>query len=197
MIVVNASPLIVLGKQGKLLLLKQCFQKILVPQGVVEEINQKKDSPEALALQQAIKERWISTKKTTISPLLDTEKLGRGEKEAISLAKAKGTPVLLDDDLARAYAAPLNVEVQGTLYVLILACQKKIIDKESALTLLDSMMADGFYISTEIYKRFQDVLQRTNDSGCRIFLRRIGRRRSASGGQKRRVETTSCLRERS
>ena len=158
MIVADSSPLIVLGKVGKLELLRRCFKCIVIPKGVYEEITKKKGSPEVIALEQACKEGWVSVEKTAINTMLDTQNISKGEKEAISLAIKYKSIVILDDDSAKQYAAVLGVESHGTLYVLYVCCAKKILNKKDAIKVLDEMMHNGFYISHDIYLRFVELL---------------------------------------
>jgi uncharacterized protein len=158
MIVVNSSPIIILGKQSMLHLLKGCFKKIIIPNSVFNEIMQQEDSPEAMALKKVINDLWISIEKTTVNPYLHTRNLGQGEKEAISLALKHKSILLIDDDSAKTYSEVLGVEVHGTFYVIYLAIIRKIIPKEEAKKILERMIADGFYISTDVYSRFLNLL---------------------------------------
>lgn len=159
MIAANSSPLIALGKQGKLELIRKCFKQLTIPKGVYDEIMLKKDSPEAIALKKAVEgERWISLKETTINKLLVTQKIGQGEKEAISLAAKYGTQLLIDDDFAKGYASALEVEAHGTLYVLYLSRLRNFISKQEVANLLKSMIDSGFYVSTELYLKFFELL---------------------------------------
>lgn len=158
MIVSNASPLIVLGKVGQLQLLKACFERIIIPPAVVEEVLAQAESAEALALRQGIADGWILTEK--VKPLLRTAVMGKGETEAISLAAKKKYRLLLDDDTAKAYATLSGVEAHGMLYVLLLAVKKKKISRDEAKDILQQMILSGFYISTEIYARFVDLLDK-------------------------------------
>ncbi len=159
MIVSNASPLIVLGKIAELELLRHCFTSVLIPSSVFDEIMKKKESVEAIALGRAIIERWISVEQTTVSALLQTPSLGLGEKEAISLAAKRKALLIIDDDLAKQFAALLGVEAHGTVYALLVAVRKKILTSDQANECLQQMMGHGFYLSTEVYARFISLLQ--------------------------------------
>lgn len=160
MIVANSSPLIALGKQGKLDLLRMCFNKLFISKGVYKEVMLKEDSPEAIAMKEAAegKERWVLVKETTVDKLLATQKIGQGEKEAISLAAKHNALLLIDDDSAKAYASILGVDAHGTLYVIYLSCLKKFISKSEAANMLKSMIDCGFYISTGLYSKFFELL---------------------------------------
>lgn len=158
MIVANSSPIIILGKQGILDLLKKCFKNLIIPKSVHDEVMHKKGSPEAVALNKAINEKWVSVEKISVSPVLLTNRIGRGEKEAISLAAKHKKLLLIDDDSAKTYASILGVEAHGTFYVIYLACLKGSISKAEATQTLESMITDGFYVSTELYSKFLDLL---------------------------------------
>lgn len=158
MIVSNSSPIIILGKQGRLEVLKKCFKNVIIPKTVYDEIMIVGNSPECIALESAIKDKWIIIKKIDINPLLQTLNLGEGEKEAISLAIKHKLILLIDDDSAKAYATILRVEAHGSLYVLYIAVLKRYIDKAEAKSILEEMICDGFYISTDLYSRFLELL---------------------------------------
>ncbi len=154
MIVSNSSPIISLGAIGKLHLLKSCFKEVLIPSAVYVEISQKAESPECISLQKGIDEKWITREKAEVLPLLKTNLLGQGEKEAISLAAKHKVILIIDDDTAKTYAEIMGVEPHGTLYVLILAVHKQILTGKEAINLLNQMMKAGFYLSTEVYGMF-------------------------------------------
>ncbi len=158
MIVINSSPIINLGKQGKLEIFKNCFGKILIAYAVYQEVVKKTGSPEAVAVMKAIEDRWIIVERVPIHHMLNTLKIAQGEKEAISLAAKHDSLLIIDDDIAKRYAAILGIEAHGTLYVLYLACIKKIINHDNAKDIFNTMVKDGFYLSTDIYIKFLELL---------------------------------------
>ena len=166
MIVVNSSPLIILAKQGLLHLLEKCFQKAIIPKSVYEEIMQKKDNLEGIALEKAIKDKLIIVKKTDVIHALDTKNIGQGEKEAISLASKHKSILIVDDDSAKKYASLFGVEAHGTLFIIYLSCIRKIIDRGDSIDILEGMIEDGFYISAETYRRFFELLDSLKKSSC-------------------------------
>lgn len=158
MIVADSSPVIILAKQGLLELFKKFFHKLVIPQSVYEEVMQKRETPEAIALTKAIEDKWLFVERVTVNPILKTEKIGEGEKEAISLALKHKSILIIDDDSAKKYASILGVEAHGTLYIVYLACIKNFIRRNDALNVLKGIMADGFYISAEVYNRYYELL---------------------------------------
>ncbi len=159
MIVTNTTPLIALGKQGKINILQLIFNKIIVPEAVFREIQYKSENPETLAVMAAIKEGWMNIEKASVKYLPDTLLLGEGEKEAISLAAHHRSIFLTDDKSAKSFALVQGIESHGTLYVLTRAILKEIIAKEEARALLDKMIASGFYVSINAYAGFIDALK--------------------------------------
>ncbi len=159
MIVSNTSPLIFLGKIGKLNLLKDLFEKVKIPLSVEEEIKVKDDSLEWIELNKAKKEGWIKIEEVHPSELLKSDAIAEAEKKAITLADQKNCIVLLDDDQAKAYADIVGVESHGTLYVIMKAKTEGLITADEATEILDNMMEKGFYISTQVYKRFQEYMK--------------------------------------
>jgi len=160
MIISNSSPIINLGKQGILDLLGKCFDKIIIPFEVYEEIMKKENSLEAVSLKKGIDEGWINMEKIAVVSLLNTGNLGQGEKEAISLAYEKNGNLLIDDETARKYASLLNVECHGTIYALYICVLKKLIDKRKARKIFENMIRDGFYVSSHVYGKFLDLLEK-------------------------------------
>lgn len=158
MIVADSSPIIILAKQGMFELFKKCFKKLIIPTAVHYEVMQKKGSPEAVALENAIRQKWVSVKKTDVMAELHTKNIGQGEKEAISLARKLKTMLIMDDDAAKKYASIFGIEAHGTFYVVFLACEKKAIDKSDAMHALEAMRVDGFYVSAELYSAFFELL---------------------------------------
>lgn len=116
-IVSDTSCFIVLDNLGELELLKLSYGNILTTREVVEEFG--KDLP-----------KWVDIK----SPInlkfqqqLELE-LGKGEASAIALAvEIKDCTIIIDDQKARNIAEKLNLEITGTLGVIIKAKKKNII----------------------------------------------------------------------
>jgi len=154
MIVSNTSPLIAFGKLGRIDILIKYGKTIIIPEAVYAEITEKKGTPEALTIAALVEDKSIIIEKTNVHPLLATDKIGQGEKEAISLAYKYRSKLIIDDAIARTYAALLKVETKGSIAVLFKAKYKKIITRDEAKNILDSMISHGFYISTELYGDF-------------------------------------------
>jgi len=119
--VLNASPLIVLGKIDQLHLLKQLCEEIVVPAGVAHEIAQgSEDDPARLWLDSYGKE--FIREVGLIPPRIIAWNLGQGECEVIVWAdKNPDYEAVLDDRAARNCALALNIPVRGTIGILLSA----------------------------------------------------------------------------
>ena len=124
MIVSDAGPLIVLAQTNRLMILKELFGTINVPLAVYNEITVKEREKAVFAEIDWIKR--VKVRKDNDYKLLE-ELVDMGEAEAIILAKQLTLTLLVDDAKARKYARMLNVDVLGTLGLLKLAKNRKVI----------------------------------------------------------------------
>jgi len=156
MIVSNSSPLIYLSKIDKHYLLKDLFGKVFIPLAVKEEVvdwGKKKDYIDAFETEKAIDEGWIKVEKVKTIPELSQMGIHKGEAEAISLANTKKLNLLLDEDYARLAAKLFKVDHNGTLFVLLAALKKKLIDLDIYLLSLEDLVEVGFRMSQDVYLR--------------------------------------------
>lgn len=153
--VVNASPLIVLGKVGQLNLLAQLPQRIVVPAAVVAEILA---GPEEDAARQAVQTKMFTKVNTpTMLQELVAWDLGTGETAVLAYAFAHpGWIAILDDGAARKCAKTFGVPVKGTLAVVILAKKRGLIP--SASKVLHAIQDAGLRLDERLIRA---VLQQT------------------------------------
>ena len=152
-VVSDASPLIGLAHIGRLTLLRDLYDRVLIPDAVHREVVLKR--PEGAGAAEVAMADWISVEPITNRQLARAllAELGPGESEAITLAaEAPGSLLLVDERLARRTAARLGVHVVGVLGVLVEAKQKGLIP--AVRPLLDDLVAlAGFRISPELHRR--------------------------------------------
>jgi predicted nucleic acid-binding protein len=77
---------------------------------------------------------------------------GRGEAESIALAGQFGVPLLIDDLPARLHAESLGVKVAGTLKVLALCKERRLISE--ARPLVERMRAEGRFFRASFAEAF-------------------------------------------
>lgn len=124
-VVCDSTPLVYLSKLGRFALLRRAYDEVLVPPAVWQEVaTGGAGRSESDNLKAAVSEGWIH-----VEPPEDLDRLigafpkelGRGEMEAIALAREKRAVLVTDDSLGRATAKSLGLEVTGTIGVLIRA----------------------------------------------------------------------------
>jgi len=150
LIVADAGPLIGLAIAGRVEILGALFQKVLIPEAVLEELQIEASRPGSFALSKAKEEGWLSAENvpenTDMTQL--TELLDRGEAEAIVLAQSRDARLLIDERKGRAVARSRGMRVIGTGGVLLLAKREHVI--EQVAPILDELASHGYRLSDEL-----------------------------------------------
>jgi len=82
-------------------------------------------------------EQWFAERLRT--------RLGAGEADSLAVASIRGWTLATDDRDARRVAAQFQVAVTGTIGILVRLVEEGILDLEKAETILDQMIAQGYY----------------------------------------------------
>jgi predicted nucleic acid-binding protein len=160
-LVVDSSALITLARIGRLHLLRELADEVVVPYADYSEVVRRGvGRPGQTEVAQAL---WISRQRIrdrTARVRLETE-LARGESEAIILAKELAADcVILDDARARQIAELQGLRVSGLLGLLVLAKERGLI--EAVKPVLDEMVKAGFYVGKLSIETSSKLRVRTN-----------------------------------
>jgi predicted nucleic acid-binding protein len=155
-IVSNATPLIYLAKANQLSLLKSMVKQVLIPYAVYREVvleGKRLGETDAYRVEKAITDDWILVQDVTlIYPVEIT--IHPGEIEVISLAKETGIKrVLVDDSKARAACEMAGLKPVGTLWLILRAVEKRVLNFDDFLSTLEDIIRAGFYLNEEVYLR--------------------------------------------
>ena len=143
----NSTPLILLSKINRLELLKRLFDHVTITDAVKEEVLIE-NKPGYFLINQAIKSGWIKIE----NPKKDAELgLGKGENSAINLAKEKNDKLIIDDAFAIKAVKGLNLEFIRTTTVVFIAVEKAIINKKEAVSIVNNLIKNGYYIAPKYY----------------------------------------------
>ncbi|MFY9975274.1 MAG: DUF3368 domain-containing protein [Chromatiaceae bacterium] len=148
---VNASPLILLGKATDLWLLGRMADRIDVPAAVADEVGAKPDGREIL---EAIAQdpAFAIVDKEVATPEILSWDLGSGETQVIAHALAQHAErVVIDDREARRCAMSMGLAVIGTLGIIGRAKTTGLIDR--AEPVVKRLLATGLYASDELVRR--------------------------------------------
>lgn len=141
-VVSDTSPINYLVLIGHIEVLPAIFGKVLIPIAVYEELKQD-GAPPAVRTWISSRPGWVEVRKPTFVD--ESMDLGKGEMEAISLAKETGADLLLIDERKGSQAArDRHLKTAGTLAVL---------DRSDSLGLLDFEQAVRKLLSTNLRVR--------------------------------------------
>jgi hypothetical protein len=154
--VANTSPVILLAKIGKLDLVSVLYGEVVIPPAVAAEVRAKPDavSQELEHFLQSVEAR--SPKNKTLVRALSVN-LGAGEAEVIALAtEMPGVLVIMDDAEGRRVADGLDLQVTGTVGVLVEGKARRCIS--TIAPLLDRLVAEGLWLSERMRRTILDAV---------------------------------------
>lgn len=158
--IINASPLIYLGKLGLLSLLHQLYDQVLTVDSVKKEVLDSSASEYAV-LDGAFSD-WLIVSEVPVSPLsnrLDDMGLHKGEIDALVLAyhtkKQNSDSIIVIDDLAaRDVARTLGLRVTGTIGIILLATKNGLLSKNESRTKVRALVEEtSFRISAALFSK--------------------------------------------
>lgn len=170
---VNAGPLIVLGKLNRLQLLTDLYPGLRVPMAVYHEVVTEgllRGMPEALTVRLYLDHHRVPLVEVSEAALDDYTPalaLGAGEKQVLVLARSlPGTLALLDDQEARTEARRLRVPAKGTLGVLVQAHRRGVLPLEELRLLLAEIAArPDIWISAKLCRQVLTDIERAPFQG--------------------------------
>lgn len=155
-VISNSTPLIALKKIEKLELLYKIYGEIIIPYGVYEEF----------ILESSVKEPHDFIKESGFIKIMKirneeakrlfSTSLHKGEVEIMILAvEVKANLCIIDDLLARRYAKYNNLNITGTIGVLLKAKELCIITKIRPI--MDELIDSGVYIDSKLYNKVVEI----------------------------------------
>ena len=149
-VVSDTGPLIALAVMDLLPVLRKIFNTAVIPAAVVRECLNDLSKPMADKIGEALTSELLveqSAANRDYCELL-AEILGPGEAETIALAKEINGIALVDDGAGRKIAARENIDVAGSLYVLITAKHENLIP--AATPLLNRLVEHGYHLDESL-----------------------------------------------
>ena len=169
--IINSSPLIYLGKIGALPFLPKLFTKCYTTLIVKEEVLSDEKAPEFSVLKESFSS-WLSLKEPTNQQLVDRLKrlnIHIGEASVIALAKelqdnSDEIVMIIDDLAAREIARTLDLQVTGTIGILIKSLNLKFITKEKCKNFLRILVENtSFRISSALFSKILKEIEKIQD----------------------------------
>lgn len=146
MIIADTSALIALAACERLSLLEALFERVSVPPAVLRECRIS-GKPFADVLSAFLQEKVVTL--DAHDPLIRAAGLAEGEREAMALyRKLHADRLLLDDARARRVARLNDIDVIGSIGILLLAKERGSIDR--IVPSLESMRLAGIFLSSAL-----------------------------------------------
>jgi predicted nucleic acid-binding protein len=124
---------------------------------------------DALVIKEACEQGWIKVETLNDEQLAvcqkvmqQTSELHGGEVQAVMLARefGKDALVLMDDSAGRAFAEALGLKVRGSLYVILEALCRGMLDKAEAKETLLVLVQKGFRIEPKFLARVLESIEK-------------------------------------
>ncbi len=164
--IVNASSLIYLGKIGALMLVPQLFSHCYTILLVKEEVLSKKNTPEHSILEEVFSD-WLKIKESKNQNLrkrLEEMQTHLGEASIIALGKelqekVEENVILIDELAIREIARTLELNITGTIGVILKSMRLEIITKKKCKDFIQSLVENTtFRISALMYSKiFKEI----------------------------------------
>lgn len=146
-VVVNAGPLMALGKLGVVSLLRDLYESILLPESVYQETvieGLAQGHSDAHLIYLEIRRghmQVVPVSEIEIPDDIKTLPLDRGERDTIYLAMRENVDLVLLDDLrARETARAYGLKVRGTLGILVQAYRQNLLSLDEVHLLIETIM---------------------------------------------------------
>ena len=160
MIVADSPPLIYLSKMGRLDLVKKLYGKIVIPQGVWDEVvTEAQGRAGANELERGVSEGWIKVEKVTLPKRLLDEGAEGVDAEVIALAKKMSLPLLTNDRALATIARTAGVEARWLTQAVIEAARTRILSTREARGLLRDLVRVGLRIRSEVLAEAMHMIE--------------------------------------
>jgi uncharacterized protein len=149
-VVLNNTPLVAFWVLGRLDLLRELFDEVLIPPAVEAEFLAVEETVRREALGRA---PWIKTAALSHPRReLAYADLDQGEAEVLALGEERDARlVIIDERKGRRYAERMGLPRTGSLGVLLLAKQAALID--SVVPSIAKLQEAGLFLSPELVRR--------------------------------------------
>ena len=155
-IIADSSTLITLLDTQNFSLIFLLFEEIIITDEVYNEITQKFNHKVEI-------DRYITSDKLTLQSIVHEEmyemlikRLDRGEAESITLAKSTNLPLIIDEKKGRNIAKSLNIPIIGLIGIILKLIDKKFIDKQKAIEIIQDIEINHFRLSDKLKQLVYD-----------------------------------------
>ena len=168
--IINASPLIILGKLNKISILKKIYSSIEITNGVYQEVvvnGIKKKSRDAFIVKEHISNKDIKVVGLNQKFTDKAEKIqfiyniDIGEAETIALAlQSNKKDIVIDEISAREAAKAFGIKPIGTLRILLIAYKNGFINEAEVKETINEMENSKYRFSPSVLIEFWNLFEK-------------------------------------
>lgn len=159
MLVADSTCVIHLARIGRLDLLKAVYGKVFIPREVYNETvkrGKERGFIDAEIIEKAIEEGLIEIKglseaqKKEVGRLCSLAAIGRGEAEAIVLARDSKFELVMDDAVALGVAKLYGLETLWTTTLILKAVRRGILAKQEGRKIIENLVTAGYQLAGDV-----------------------------------------------
>ncbi len=159
MVVADSTCIIYLAKVGKLDLLKAMYGTVFIPKEVYTETverGKEKKIVDAEIIGKAVEKGLIEVKELSKAQKMEAERLrslaaiGRGEAEAIILARDSKSGLLMDDVVALGVAKLYGLETLWTTTLILKAVRRGVLTKRDGRRMIENLVSAGYRLAGDV-----------------------------------------------
>ena len=163
-VILNATPVIYLGKTNVLKKVVEVFNEIYITEAVYDEVverGKELGAEEVYIVEKYIKDRAIKVigNPSATDDFSETYQLGKGESSTILAAMDKKCIAIVDDERARKIGEKCNVEIHGMLFLLKLLLLLKKLNRTEIENVVKEMTNKGFRLDAYIILIFVEDIK--------------------------------------
>ncbi|MEZ3142947.1 DUF3368 domain-containing protein [Halobaculum sp. MBLA0143] len=167
MYVLDATPLIYLGKTQRVGVLDSVPERCVVPESVYEEVvvvGREAGHPDARRVERAVEDGTLPTVPTpeteTRERLRENRRLSDPDAAVLAVAADADATAVMDEQYGRDAASAEGVPTRGTAYLVLSALKHGELDGETARETVDEMVDAGWYCAPDLYARLCRKIER-------------------------------------
>ncbi len=167
MAVCDSGPLIHLSRIGRIDLLKELFDRVLIPPCVKRETideAKKLGKPGTRPIEKGKEKGWIEILEVQdedeIEKIVKSEKIEPEDGEVLQLAKETSSELVTNDSWLIKVAKANGVETLWTTTLVLLAVKKEKMGKVEGRKLLKELTRSGLYIKSDVYGDLLDAIEK-------------------------------------
>ena len=151
MFIFDATPLIYLAKSEKLEKVAKLEEEKAIPEKVYKEVvENSKGEPDAQRIEKQVKNGKFKIQETEVEKTV--EGLSQADLQVLKIAEEENATAIMDEENGRNLAKAKGVQTRGTAFIALKTQKKGIITEKESKNIIDEMIDQGWYCSTDLYK---------------------------------------------